>query len=658
LQAALDYVPPTLELVPPPALGTADDESQAVGLSPHEHAGELGFPSQAEPLAAAEPTVPGGMGAAVRNVASSAAAEPSGEVFASAIALEDEHHAAPADLHADEHQPSAEPHSAGDLHIPDDDVPFVAESDGLEVVSHTTEEHAGADHETIRHDPSDNAFLAEETDASHDHFGEDDFHFADEEPAGQEMEGVHFGAAHESPREPGADESHAMGAIATMAAKPPKRKRKVPLAVRLIGIGIFFGIGAVGCYIVAAAFLYFGVADVPEFARGLFPNALVAKSLMQQRTPGKNSQRPQIASQSTTTAQSSNISSANESNPTVADASAESKNAQPAGDKTDEKTNGKPADKQPANDNAAPGPADSDKGATKPNVADTTPPGKADPTTNPFENPKPSDSDAVKDDSSKLDPLAGAAKAPSFDLPDLKGSGKKPDATTNNPRSDNSPGDKTSAGKPDQHPAAAANEQPAESIAPKSDVSFSIKDVAAAMTAVEQSSADLAEAIKANDDSKLKTARVANFRAMSHLASAVTFAKPADAKEADQLAAIKSQMAASLASSAAASAEEREIVGGYARVGVSSKARKESGLFMAGTLKKTEPHGRFFESQLELPGAMAPLVLVTPRKPLAAEGTDVLLLGAVVNDPAKNLPGYDGAAETVIFSDVVVAAPK
>jgi hypothetical protein len=151
---------------------------------------------------------------------------------------------------------------------------------------------------------------------------------------------------------------------------------------------------------------------------------------------------------------------------------------------------------------------------------------------------------------------------------------------------------------------------------------------------------------------------LANFRMISHLATVVTFAKPADAKEAEQLRTLKNQIAASLASSAAAAPEERELVGGFARVGVGSKARKESGLFMAGTLKKIEPRGKFYESQLELPGAMAPLVLVTPQKPAAAEGSDVMLLGAVVNEPTKNLAGYDGPADTVIFSDVLVAAPK
>jgi hypothetical protein len=103
---------------------------------------------------------------------------------------------------------------------------------------------------------------------------------------------------------------------------------------------------------------------------------------------------------------------------------------------------------------------------------------------------------------------------------------------------------------------------------------------------------------------------------------------------------------------------EREAIGALAGKWIGAPSRKESGLFAAGTLKKTEAQGRLFESQIELPGGAAPLIVVTTQKPAVEEGGPIFLLGAIINEPAKNLPGYEGAAEMIIFGDVLVAPAK
>ncbi len=651
VQAALDYVPPLLEIVPPPALGTADETSQAVELLPHEDWTQPAHASRPEAAVAPEMTVPGGMAAAAGAVSTSAAVEPSADVFDAVIGREQEDHATAA-----AHPPvelASGSGAGGEVQHSEDDVPFIAETEHDRIEYHAATGDAMAEHVVADHEVGGAEMAFHDAASEEDHFGEDEFRFADDGSAEHEIEPSEFGAVHDSPHEGGAQEPHALGDIATIAAKPPKKKRKVPLAVRLIGIGIFFGIGAVGCYIVAAAFLYFGVADVPEFSRGLFPDVLVAQSLKQQRTSGKNNRRPATPPQTTTSGQNPSDPDVAQTTSTVADTNADSKNQPPAADKSVEK----PADKSAPADTTAAAAAGSDKTAPKPVAADSAPSGKADPQTNPFENPKPGDSDAAKDDAAKLDPLASTAKTPSLDLPPVKPSGKKPDSTAT-PSPDKSADEPKPVERSVQKPAAAATEKPVDTIAPKSDVSYSIDDLTSAMSTADRTSATLAEAVKINDENTLKGARVANFRAMSHLATVETFAKATDSKEAERLATLKSQIAASLGSSAAATPDEREMIGGYARIGLGSKARKESGLLMAGMLKKIEPHGKYFESQLELPGGKAPVVLVTPEKPTAVEGSDVILLGAVINEPVKNLPGYEGAADTVIFSEVTVAAPK
>ena len=75
-------------------------------------------------------------------------------------------------------------------------------------------------------------------------------------------------------------------------------------------------------------------------------------------------------------------------------------------------------------------------------------------------------------------------------------------------------------------------------------------------------------------------------------------------------------------------------------------------------MKSTVAHGGLFESRIALPGHAEPITVVTAKKPHAGLGNPVLLLGAIVDDPAKNLTGYHGADAMVIFGDVVVAPPN
>src|SRR5260221_7179661 len=156
-----------------------------------------------------------------------------------------------------------------------------------------------------------------------------------------------------------------------MAASPPKKKRSVPLTVRLLGIGIFFGVGLVGCVIVYSAFLYFGVSDLFGI-KDYFPKWVVAESLRQKQAPSKNTRNPDADAKSIANGQNANSPDAKQpnlgsadstGNPTVAD------NGTPPSGNPDAKG----PQKTGADDVAAPSPA------------------KANPATNPFNNPKPND---------------------------------------------------------------------------------------------------------------------------------------------------------------------------------------------------------------------------------------------------------------------------
>ena len=460
--------------------------------------------------------------------------------------------------------------------------------------------------------------------------------------------------------------SHPLGEIATMAAKPPKKKKHVPLTVRLIGYGMFIASGVLGLVVVYGASLYFGFSDPLKLGKHL-PDWLVAKSLrgetdrsMVKPAPNPNSLRQADVEPGTETPK--------QPVPNDADASTEPKNP-PADDE-------KPATKPATADNGSPAQPDSDsKTASKlaANDVATETPGKANPAGSPFEQPaKPNDGEPSKDDAAKLDPPAGAPKLPSLDMPDLKISGK-PSADKRPDKSSNPvpAGEAVRASHTAEKPAETKVEKPtdkplngptaeklAKTIVPKSDVTYSLVDLTTAVDAATRSIAALAEAAKTGDENALIAARRVNFKTMSHLATVLTFVK-SDAPDAPAtIQHEKGQVATSLAAPTAAfSAAERKAAGDLAGKWIGYAKRTEAGIFAAGTLKAVESRESLFESQVELPDGQT-LTVVSSEKPAIEDGHPVVLLGAIVNDPAKNLPEYKGPPDPVVIFAALLVAPE
>jgi len=60
---------------------------------------------------------------------------------------------------------------------------------------------------------------------------------------------------------------------------------------------------------------------------------------------------------------------------------------------------------------------------------------------------------------------------------------------------------------------------------------------------------------------------------------------------------------------------------------------------------------------LEVDSSRAPLLVYTEAEPGAAYQVDsrIIILGALVEDPARNLVGYDGSAELAVWSRLALA---
>ncbi len=89
-------------------------------------------------------------------------------------------------------------------------------------------------------------------------------------------------------------------------------------------------------------------------------------------------------------------------------------------------------------------------------------------------------------------------------------------------------------------------------------------------------------------------------------------------------------------------------------------AREGSGVLLVGVVKEIKREGDLYETQLELASGDAPVLLYQDTDPAKVyqAGSDVLVLGAVVEDPANNLIGYDGNAKSVVWSGAARAVTE
>jgi hypothetical protein len=78
------------------------------------------------------------------------------------------------------------------------------------------------------------------------------------------------------------------------------------------------------------------------------------------------------------------------------------------------------------------------------------------------------------------------------------------------------------------------------------------------------------------------------------------------------------------------------------------------GIVLAGIVKQSNQQGNLVESVVETLGPPRRITVVSPSALIEDSSRPVLVVGSIVKDATKNLPGYQGPAETVVWAEMVI----
>lgn len=684
LQAALDYVPPALAIIPAPMSDAGVAAGSAALASGMFHPGETHANEHGEAVATQHPELGhsdialggtdfggmdlGGMAPMEHAEFSQGTAEHGTPNEASIDhAVADHGVAEHAGVERDFADPEFAPHDS-ELHA--------AEAHGME---HEAAMFGAADHALAEHAAGEHGALE---DGAVDDVG---FRFSDELH--------HEGETGEHAVDESGVEGHQLGSIATMVqTAPPKRtKRKPPMMVRVIGALIGIAFSALGLIIVYSVFLFFGQDTFgighywPAFINRTGHNApsttanpakpsKAPVTSNAQPTPGSplpnpnGFQTPPDANSTNPAAQPNPADLAQNTNPPATTKTPPEKGE---GDltRTEDPLNTAPSDTPPKTDltkvdplGTAPPkidlPAEPPKLPTGDNATKTPEKpvnhtGTKTPDVAPEKPPlNPTDKPSVPTDK----PVVPSAKAPSENLPSnnppVKNPNDKPLVPTDKPPTD----------KPVE-PAKVEPVKPDSTVGLKAPATVQMADVDAAAKEVRTARDAYMAAEATKDPVSEKRPRILYYRAMSHLATVLAGrldeAGPNAAADRGKMDALADELLTG--PSAATAAAEHDDFSMLSMKWIASPSRKESGVFLIGKLVKTQPAGRVFVSQVQLPGADSELSVVTPTDPIAAgavkTGENVIVLGALVDEPAQRLNGYEGNAVQVVWAVKVDPAP-
>jgi hypothetical protein len=143
-----------------------------------------------------------------------------------------------------------------------------------------------------------------------------------------------------------------------------------------------------------------------------------------------------------------------------------------------------------------------------------------------------------------------------------------------------------------------------------------------------------------------------SFERFCRLGEVLCFLSGPEDKIADRRSAVQS-----LLQHAAQEPANAEKIGPWAAARWQDAGRLSMGLLAAGKLGRPKQQGPWQLYELHLAGADRKLPLLLPTTPPAQPGDQVLVLGAIVEDPAQNLPGYPGKEPALLLGAEIVKTP-
>jgi hypothetical protein len=81
-----------------------------------------------------------------------------------------------------------------------------------------------------------------------------------------------------------------------------------------------------------------------------------------------------------------------------------------------------------------------------------------------------------------------------------------------------------------------------------------------------------------------------------------------------------------------------------------------NGIVLSGVVKQSSSHGNLVESVVETLGPARPITVISPSALTDDPSRPVLIVGTIVKDAAKNLRGYQGLDETVVWAEMAIDA--
>ncbi|HUG71081.1 MAG TPA: hypothetical protein VMM76_25250 [Pirellulaceae bacterium] len=142
------------------------------------------------------------------------------------------------------------------------------------------------------------------------------------------------------------------------------------------------------------------------------------------------------------------------------------------------------------------------------------------------------------------------------------------------------------------------------------------------------------------------------YQSFSTLGEALTFADRSDEQVSTQIAETTKLLHEIATRADKLAVINRVVANGWIKA--SYETRKTNGICLYGVVKSVEPIGNFFETTVESGDQQIAVVSLEDPSESIAEGRQVLVLGTILDNPAKNLGGYEGSREVVIVDGVHV----